>query len=101
MNSGSIHDPIRGRIDRLAEIQSKSDRLLGARPPKRPLVLFSTDLAFESATSFEELRKRSQRGGQVSAEKRNKINESGQATLQPIKRRRKAPSPSLTQGARQ
>src|SRR5271168_3312575 len=31
MNSGSIHDPIRGRIDRLAEIQSKSDRLLG--PP--------------------------------------------------------------------
>ena len=28
MNSGSIHDPIRGRIDRLAEIQSKSDRLL-------------------------------------------------------------------------
>ena len=27
-NSRSIHDPIRGRIDRLAEIQSKSDRLL-------------------------------------------------------------------------
>ena len=31
MNSGSIHDPIRGRIHRLAEIQSKSDRLLGAK----------------------------------------------------------------------
>ena len=30
MNSGSIDDPIRGRIDRLAEIQSKSDRLLAA-----------------------------------------------------------------------
>jgi hypothetical protein len=30
-NSRSIHDPIRGRIDRLAEIQSKSDRLLGGR----------------------------------------------------------------------
>jgi hypothetical protein len=28
MNSGSIHDPIRGRIHRLAETQSKSDRLL-------------------------------------------------------------------------
>jgi hypothetical protein len=27
-DSGSIHHPIRGRIDRLAEIRSKSDRLL-------------------------------------------------------------------------
>jgi hypothetical protein len=28
MNLGSIHDPIQGRIDRLAEIQSESDRPL-------------------------------------------------------------------------
>jgi tripartite-type tricarboxylate transporter receptor subunit TctC len=38
-NSRSIHDPIRGRIDRLAEIQSKSDRLLGVSTRQRDRML--------------------------------------------------------------